>query len=116
MGKRRGKSQLFVDGIASECAVANKRRFMFRLDFQPLSLAQRTSMLLECAMQEASQRSAMQSLALGKLDALTPGDFANVVKRERALQLEFSLDQWLEELQAEQASKPSVSKGAMGFV
>ncbi len=53
---------------------------------------------------------------LGRLDQLTPGDFANVVKRVRALQLDLSVEEWLDELQAEHDAKPQAARSSMGFV
>lgn len=98
------------------------RRFVFRMNFQPLSAEQRARLLFECALgwdPESDTKlpvlNALQSGRLSKLDQLTPGDFANVVKRVRTLQLQLSLDEWLDELQAEHEAKPNSARSAIGF-
>ena len=99
------------------------RRFNFRLGFLPLSFAQRHQMLCETAL-GWDPGSALPipdldptvAAHLGRLDQLTPGDFANVVKRVRTLQLSLDLPQWLDELQAEQDVKPNAVQTAIGFV
>lgn len=99
------------------------RRFVFRMNFLPLSAEQRGRLLYECALgwnpecgTQSHVPNALQSGRLGKLDQLTPGDFANVVKRVRTLQLKLSLDGWLDELQAEHDAKPSAARTVMGFM
>lgn len=79
------------------------RRFVFRMSFLPLGADQRARLLFECALGWKPDSgtvqpvlSALQSGRLSKLDQLTPGDFANVVKRVRTLQLMLSLDEWLD--------------------
>lgn len=99
------------------------RRFVFRMNLLPLRLEQRARLLCECALDwalvlgmEPPVLNALQSGRLSKLDQLTPGDFANVVKRVRTLQLKLSLDGWLDELQAEHQAKPNSVHTAIGFI
>ncbi|MBK4735237.1 AAA family ATPase [Noviherbaspirillum pedocola] len=94
------------------------RRFVFRLEFKPLSCAQREQMLRELIdwpVQQELPRSAMRELE--SLEGLTPGDFANVKKRFALLGLQAELDAWLIELRQEWEAKPDDAQGrAIGFV
>jgi SpoVK/Ycf46/Vps4 family AAA+-type ATPase len=94
------------------------RRFVFRLEFRPLSGTQREQLLRELIAWPAQQelpRSALQLLE--QLDGLTPGDFANVKKRFTLLGLEAALDDWLVELRQEWQVKPHAAQARMmGFV
>lgn len=99
------------------------RRFNFRLGFLPLNFGQRHQMLCETALgwnptsaQPLPQLDPTDAARLGRLAQLTPGDFANVVKRVRTLQLSLGLSQWLDELQAEHDVKPNATQTAIGFV
>jgi hypothetical protein len=56
------------------------------------------------------------SARLDRLDRLTPGDFANVVRRVRALELQPDADGWLDELEAEHATKPGAARRGIGFM
>jgi len=102
---------------------AMMRRFVYRLTFLPLDTTQRTNLFLECAMGwnpeggvTAPELEPALLVVLGELDQLTAGDFANVVKRVKALQLELSPLAWLEELRSEQEAKPQKSGNRIGFV
>lgn len=97
------------------------RRFIFRLEFAPLTPTQRSQMFAELALQVPNTDgppdlppSLMQ--ALTKLDRLTPGDFANVKKRFTTLGQTANAEDWLAELHQEQASKGERSNTPMGFV
>lgn len=99
------------------------RRFVFRMSFLPLNIEQRTRLLFECALgwdpesgADLPALNALQSGRLSKLDQLTPGDFANVVKRVRTLKLKLSTDEWLDELHAEHCVKPNPSHPTIGFI
>jgi len=99
------------------------RRFAFRLGFEPLNMRQREHMLCEIAMDWTPQSglpepeiSTPARVRLARLGQLTPGDFANVVKRLRALGLSPTLDQWIDELDVEHATKPGATRAAIGFV
>ncbi len=108
---------------SAEFDAAMMRRFMFRLNFLPLNLNQRLRLFQECALGwDASSGAPPTELCanlvmrLGKLDQLTPGDFANVVKRIRSLQLRMSPDGWLDELHAECDAKPTSAQAKIGFI
>jgi transitional endoplasmic reticulum ATPase len=67
------------------------RRFAFRMGFEPLNMIQREQMLCESATGWTPESGlpppelpAPALARLARLDQLTPGDFANVVKRLRA--------------------------------
>ena len=99
------------------------RRFVFRLDLQALTPLQRSALLREClqaegAAEHADERgpSPAQLARLQRMDHLTPGDFANVARRFRALGLASTAAAWIEELDAEHRTKPAAARSAMGFV
>lgn len=103
---------------------ALSRRFMFRLTLLPLDLHQRHNLLAEClgfpAMQDGTDvlnfASGHQLARLQRLNLLTPGDFANVARRLKALALNPTIDCWLDELEDEHHAKPAVDRRVMGFV
>jgi SpoVK/Ycf46/Vps4 family AAA+-type ATPase len=108
---------------SAEFDSAMMRRFMFRLNFLPLNLDQRLRLFQECALSgDSSSRTTMPELQpssltrLARLDQLTPGDFANVVKRVRSLQLDLCPQDWLDELEAEHATKTASSHSRIGFI
>ena len=94
------------------------RRFMFRLDFRPMSAAQRLQMLATLAGLdlEMAPLAVAQSARLNRLDQLTPGDFANVARRAAAMAQQLDVAEWLDELQAEHDVKPGASAQSIGFV
>ncbi len=98
------------------------RRFVFRLEFLPLTVVQRSQMFAEVAMGFELDSPSLQSLsisvtnALCKLDRLTAGDFANVKNRFAALAQVATADEWLIELAQEQEAKGDRVNSPMGFV
>lgn len=99
------------------------RRFAFRLEFLPLNAVQRERMFCETAMGWSPDGGLQQPQfdpavlpRLARLDQLTPGDFANAVKRVRALQLDLNVEAWLDELEAEHDAKPQAVRPAIGFL
>lgn len=99
------------------------RRFEYRLDLQALSTAQRHGLFCETALgwdgADEAKRPPLNTRASARLDRLgqlTPGDFANVVRRVNALQLQPDAAGWLDELEAEHATKPGASRGGIGFL
>lgn len=97
------------------------RRFEYRLELLPLDAGQREALFRETAL-GWDARGTPPELApevaarLHRLDQLTPGDFANVVRRVRALQLSLDAAAWLGELEAEHAAKPGAARSGIGFV
>lgn len=98
------------------------RRFEFRLDMLPLTRVQRTGLFCEAALGWSPEDGPQPALdgftrnALDALDALTPGDFANVVRRVRSLGLQLDARGWIAELQAEHESKPGGGRAPIGFL
>ena len=98
------------------------RRFEFRLEMLSLSRAQRTALFCECALGwkpgEAEQPEIDAAVArrLDALNALTPGDFANVLRRLATLELKLDMVTFLEELECEHAAKPEGQRARIGFM
>lgn len=97
------------------------RRFIFRIEFQPLTLAQRLELFAEQALGwQPNAGTPMPTInvstaqRLTQLDQLTAGDFANAGRRVRRLGL--SINAWLDELEAEHAAKGIPTRCQMGFV
>lgn len=91
------------------------RRFIFRLEFKPLTLSQRARMLGELLGEPMLSQPCLK--ALEGLQGLTPGDFANVRKRFSLLGCEARADDWLAELELEWRAKPGfASNQRIGFV
>ncbi len=94
------------------------RRFTFKIKFMPLLPEQRERMFITEALggqaelftEEARRR-------LARLEQLCPGDFAAVKRQTDILATEFSIDEFLEQLEAEHRIKPEVrEQRSMGFV
>lgn len=97
------------------------RRFEYRLELLPLTVTQRAALFCEAALGWGGAGTAPElplavQARLQRLDQLTPGDFANVVRRVRSLQLALDPDGWVGELEAEHATKPGAAPGGMGFL
>ncbi len=108
---------------AAEFDAALMRRFVFRLRFLPLDEDQRQRLLWESAIDwRPDGGAALPALPpdlqprLQRLDQLTPGDFANVAKRFRSLEIQADRTQWIDELELEQQAKPGAARGAIGFL
>ncbi|MGY4828645.1 AAA family ATPase [Sphaerotilaceae bacterium SBD11-9] len=98
------------------------RRFEFRLEMLTLSRVQRTALFCECALgwkpSDGEQPVIDSAVArrLNGLDALTPGDFANVIRRLGALELKLDAAGFLEELEGEHAAKLGSGGARIGFL
>lgn len=95
------------------------RRFDFKLRFgflQPEQRARLFALHAERWALRASPDAAAVSEALGWMSTLTPGDFAAIDRRVRALGGNASCGDVLEMLRAELALKPESRRRAMGFV
>jgi hypothetical protein len=106
---------------ATDFDAALMRRFAFRVQFQPLSLAQRLTLFAEQALGWQPDKGdpmpvpdADTSRRLTQLDLLTPGDYANAGRRVQRLGLDAG--QWLDELEAEHAAKGGSALPRIGFV
>ena len=101
---------------------ALQRRFVLRVGFLPMDMAQRLALLRQLAGGALGGKDGEVSLELSMeqhsrlqaLDALTPGDFANVARR--LSRRSNATDDWLHELQLEQQAKAPGRAARIGFV
>ncbi|MDP9045613.1 MAG: ATP-binding protein [Pseudomonadota bacterium] len=93
------------------------RRFTFKVQFKPLTGAQRERMFVAEALEgDAHRLTPEQARRLAHLDALAPGDFASVKRQVDVLGEPFEPDEFLSQLEAEHRVKPEVrQQRAMGF-
>jgi SpoVK/Ycf46/Vps4 family AAA+-type ATPase len=108
--------------FGGEIDAALMRRFEFRLQLLALSVPQRLDLFANVALgwdpEKAGPRPQLAGevqSALQALDLLTPGDFANVVRRIDSLQLALDVNGWLVELRAEHDTKPGARRSGIGF-
>ena len=94
------------------------RRFTFKIRFKPLTAEQRERMFVTEALGgNAALMTPDVRRKLSKLEQLTPGDFAAVKRQCDILATDFSVDEFLEQLEAEHRIKPEVrEQRGMGFV
>ena len=94
------------------------RRFTFKIQFKPLTAAQREAMFVTEALEgDATRLTPEQAGRLLQLSALTPGDFASVKRQVDVLGEAFEPDEFLSQLEAEHRVKPEVrQQRGMGFV
>lgn len=94
------------------------RRFTFKIKFMPLTAAQREKMFITEALAGDVQKLSPEiSRRLAKLAQLAPGDFAAVKRQCDILAAEFSVDEFMEQLEAEHRIKPDVrEQSSIGFV
>jgi SpoVK/Ycf46/Vps4 family AAA+-type ATPase len=95
-------TNLFLD--IDEAAL---RRFTFKIQFKPLTQAQRERMFSAEALAGAPL-DAEQRQRLARLELLTPGDFASVKRQVDILGVGFEPDEFLSQLEAEHRVKPEV--------
>ncbi len=94
------------------------RRFTFKIKFMPLLPEQRERMFVTEALKgNADLLTPDVQRRLSKLEQLAPGDFAAVKRQTDILAAEFSVEEFLEQLEAEHRIKPEVrEQRSMGFV
>ena len=94
------------------------RRFTFKVQFKPLTAAQRERMfVVEALGGEADLLTREQAGRLAQLSALAPGDFASVKRQIDVLGEAFAPDEFLSQLEAEHRVKPEVrQQRGMGFL
>ncbi|MDM0014348.1 AAA family ATPase [Variovorax sp. J22P168] len=94
------------------------RRFTFKIKFMPLTGEQRERMFVTEALGGDVTRLTEPARArLARLPQLCPGDFAAVKRQTDILAVEFSQDEFLDQLDAEHRIKPEVRESrGMGFV
>lgn len=94
------------------------RRFTFKIQFKPLTAAQRERMFVTEALGgEAEALTPALRSRLAHLDQLCPGDFAAVKRQVEILAAQFAPEEFLDQLEAEHRLKPEVREArGMGFV
>ena len=94
------------------------RRFTFKIRFKPLTAVQREKMFVtEALAGNAALLTAETQARLARLDQLCPGDFAAVKRQVDILAAEFSVAEFLEQLEAEHRIKPEVREARnIGFL
>ena len=94
------------------------RRFTFKIRFKPLTAEQRERMFVTEALQgDAAALTDEVRRRLAKLEQLAPGDFAAVKRQTDILATDFSVEEFLEQLEAEHRIKPEVREHrSMGFM
>ena len=94
------------------------RRFTFKIKFKPLTAEQRERMFVTEALKgDANALTDEVRRRLAKLEQLAPGDFAAVKRQTDILAAEFTVEEFLEQLEAEHRIKPEVrEQRSMGFV
>jgi SpoVK/Ycf46/Vps4 family AAA+-type ATPase len=94
------------------------RRFTFKIQFKPLTGAQREAMFVTEALGRDAARLTTEARArLARLDQLCPGDFAAVKRQTEILATELGPEEFLEQLEAEHRIKPEVREArGIGFV
>jgi len=104
--------------LFQELDEAALRRFTFKVQFKPLTAAQRERMFIAEALDgDAGRLSEEQIERLKRLDALTPGDFASVKRQIDVLGEAFEPDEFLSQLESEHRVKPEVrQQRGIGFL
>ena len=94
------------------------RRFTFKIQFKPLTRAQReTFFVTEACAGDATALTPELAGRLGALDQLCPGDFAAVKRQMRILDTQLEPLDFLEQLETEHRIKPEVRDArGMGFL
>ncbi len=94
------------------------RRFTFKIRFKPLTREQREKMFVtEVLAGDAARLSDAARSRLAQLDQLCPGDFAAVKRQTEILAAEFTLEEFLDQLEAEHRIKPEVrDERGIGFL
>ena len=94
------------------------RRFDFKLEFRPLTSAQALTLFCQMCDCQMNDLPAEVAAHLAACTTLTPGDFAVVRRRQRLLQAAWLPTRWMNELEAELATRgdAGASKMRPGFV
>jgi SpoVK/Ycf46/Vps4 family AAA+-type ATPase len=104
--------------LFQELDEAALRRFTFKVQFKPLTAAQRERMfVVEALGGDAAALTREQAGRLAQLGSLAPGDFASVKRQIDVLGEAFAPDEFLSQLEAEHRVKPEVrQQRGMGFL
>lgn len=103
--------------LMDQLDAAALRRFAFKVQFKPLTLAQRKTLFIEEALcGKAQDMGPTHSQALAAMDQLCLGDFAVVRQQAEILGERLGPDEFMMQLQAEHRLKPEVrAQRTMGF-
>lgn len=94
---------------------ASLRRFDFKVKFDYLTREQRRAFALRVAADAGADSSRGTLARLGRLECLTPGDFANALRQLRVTGEPVALNGLIGLLEAEAAMKPEGRRRAIGF-
>jgi SpoVK/Ycf46/Vps4 family AAA+-type ATPase len=116
--ERYGGVFICTTNLFQELDEAALRRFTFKVQFRPLTAAQRERMFIAEALDgDTTRLSGEQVERLKRLDALTPGDFASVKRQIDVLGEAFEPDEFLSQLESEHRVKPEVrQQRGIGFL
>jgi SpoVK/Ycf46/Vps4 family AAA+-type ATPase len=94
------------------------RRFTFKIRFKPMLPEQRERMFVTEALGgDATAMTPAIAQRLARLEQLCPGDFAAVKRQVDILAAQFSVEEFLDQLEAEHRIKPEVREArSMGFL
>lgn len=94
------------------------RRFAFKIQFRPLSAAQRERMFVaEVLDGDAAAFSEPLRARLARLEQICPGDFAAVKRQTAILAARYSAEEFLDQLETEHRLKPEVRESrSVGFL
>jgi SpoVK/Ycf46/Vps4 family AAA+-type ATPase len=81
------------------------RRFVFKIAFDYLTINQRQALFAESINLDANRLESDHQRRLQRLDHLTPGDYATVLRQAAILKQSLSADQLIEQLEKESALK-----------
>lgn len=102
--------------LMDDIDAAAMRRFVFKIEFLPLTREQRQGLFVlhalagcDAHLSEAHRRT------LAEMDQLTPGDFAVVSRQAAILQEQYTPAEFLQRLQDELLVKPRSGFGRLGF-
>jgi aspartate oxidase len=88
------------------------RRFTFKIQFKPLTALQREAMFVtEALAGDGTALTDALRARLARLEQLCPGDFAAVKRQTDILATAFSVEEFLDQLEAEHRIKPEVREG-----
>ena len=103
--------------LFQELDEAALRRFTFKIQFKPLTVAQRERMFVVEALEgDTARLTDEHRRRLRQLEVLAPGDFASVKRQVDVLGEVFEADEFLSQLESEHRIKPEVrQQRSIGF-
>jgi len=102
--------------LMNDIDAAAMRRFVFKIEFLPLTRVQREELFVLHALTGCNARfTKAHRRALAEMDQLTPGDFAVVSRQAAILREQYAPEEFLQRLQDELLAKPQSGLGRLGF-